>query len=80
MADEALKALPFEQALTALEDIVQQLESGALTLEETVALYEHGRELAKHCQLLLDDVDLRLQQLVPDGAGGHVASPLVVKE
>ncbi len=80
MTDEHHTEMSFEQALAELETVVQQLESGALALEDTVALYERGRKLAQYCQALLDDVDLRLQQLVPDGAGGHTAVPLVLNE
>ena len=80
MTDDARNEMSFEQALAELEAVVQQLESGALALEETVALYERGRQLSQHCQSLLDAVDLRLQQLVSDGAGGFTAAPLVLKE
>lgn len=80
MADDVRNEMSFEQALAELETVVQQLESGALALEETVTLYERGRQLAQLCQSLLDAVDLRLQQLVPDGAGGFTAAPLVLKE
>ncbi len=80
MVEETLAELPFERALAELEAVVQRLESGVLTLEETVALYARGRELARHCQSLLDEADLRLQQLAPDGAGGYVTTPLVITE
>ncbi len=80
MMDDQHTEMSFEQALAELETVVQQLESGALALEETVALYERGRKLAQYCQSLLDDVDLRLQQLIPDGAGGHTAAPLALNE
>jgi len=60
--------LTFEETLGELETIVQRLESGELKLEETVSLYQRGQQLAAHCQALLDDVALRVQQLQPDGA------------
>ncbi|HNT74921.1 MAG TPA: exodeoxyribonuclease VII small subunit [Anaerolineae bacterium] len=56
--------LSYEQALAELEDIVAQLEGGTLALDETVALYQRGRNLAAHCQRLLDGVDLKVRQLV----------------
>lgn len=71
MTSKALEDLSFEEALAELESIVQKLEEGSLALEETVALYRRGRTLAAHCQGLLDDVELRIQQLVPDGEGGY---------
>lgn len=68
---ESLDELSFEDALTELESVVEQLESAALELDQTVTLYQRGRALASRCQQLLDAVELRIQQLVPNGVGGH---------
>ena len=59
--------LPFEEAFAQLEKIVTQLESGDLTLDESVALYEQGQKLARLCGGLLDSAELRIQQLGADG-------------
>ncbi len=72
---QPLEDLSFEQALAELEATVEKMESGELNLDETVAVYERGRALAAHCQQLLDDVALRIEQLVPDGEGGHNVAP-----
>lgn len=64
---EALLTLSFDQALAELEGVVQRLEGTALSLEETVALYQRGRVLAEHCQCLLDEAELRVSRLAPDG-------------
>ncbi len=53
----------FEQALTNLQEIVTQLEGGVLTLEETIAAFRHGSELAAHCQRLIADAELRITTL-----------------
>lgn len=58
-----LENLSFEQAYTELESIVQKLDSGELTLEDSVALYERGRQLSAHCQSLLDKAELRVSVL-----------------
>lgn len=62
-----LEAMSFEQAYRALEETVQRLEAGNLPLEEAVALYQRGMELAKQCNLQLDNVELRLKLLTPSG-------------
>jgi exodeoxyribonuclease VII small subunit len=62
-----IEDLAFEDTLQELSTIVQQLEGGDLKLEETVALYQRGQQLAERCQTLLDEVALRVQQLRPDG-------------
>ncbi len=46
--------LTYEQARDELASVVQQLESGGLTLEESLALWERGEALAQHCQTWLD--------------------------
>lgn len=69
------ETLTFEQAALELETIVTQLEAGALDLDAIVALYQRGRCLVAHCQQLLDDVALRVQQLAPDAEGRLQALP-----
>lgn len=62
-----INALSFEAAYDALEDTVFKLESGELSLEESVDLYERGRKLSAHCQQLLDQAELRISQLQDGG-------------
>ena len=57
----------FETAYAELEAIVGQLDSGELTLEQSVALYERGRKLGAYCQTLLDQAELRVSQLEDNG-------------
>jgi len=59
--------LSFEAAYAELDDIIARLERGDLPLEESVALYARGRQLAAHCQALLDSAELRVSQLNDDG-------------
>jgi exodeoxyribonuclease VII small subunit len=65
--------LAFEEALTELESVVERLEGEGLTLDETVALYKRGRDLAGHCQHLLDTVELRVEQLTTEGESRPVS-------
>jgi exodeoxyribonuclease VII small subunit len=59
--------LTFETALAELEQIVSRLEAGELTLEESLALFERGQQLADYCNNLLDSASLRVEQLTADG-------------
>jgi len=59
--------LTFEQAYARLEEIVERLEAGELSLDDSVALYEEGQRLAQRCGALLDAAELRVQQLNEDG-------------
>ncbi len=50
----------YEQARDELADVVRRLEAGGATLEESLALWERGEELAKCCQAWLDGAKVRL--------------------
>lgn len=62
-----IQELSFETAFEELETIIEQLDSGELPLDESVTLYERGRQLATRCQALLDEAELRVQKLLDDG-------------
>lgn len=55
--------LPFERALAELEDIVRQLEGGKVPLEESIAIYERGEVLKRHCETLLKRAEARIERI-----------------
>jgi exodeoxyribonuclease VII small subunit len=55
----------YEQAREELADVVRRLEAGGLTLEESLALWERGEELAALCQHWLDRARERLAAAAP---------------
>jgi len=57
----------FETALAELEQIVQQMESGSLTLDESISAYQRGSELLKHCQNRLGEAEQKIR-LLENGA------------
>ncbi len=59
--------LSFEQALDGLTTMVEKLESGKLSLEDSVKAFEEGVKLSRQCEKLLDDAEQRLQVLDTDG-------------
>ena len=65
-----IAAMSFEAALAALEEIVGRLESGEASLDESIALYERGAELRKHCDDKLRDAEMRVEKIVGKGTGG----------
>ncbi len=62
-----INELSFETAYAELESIITKLESGDLPLDDSVTLFERGRQLSEHCQALLDKAELRVSQLTADG-------------
>lgn len=55
----------FENLFSELEATVAKLEAGDLSLDESLALYQRGMELAKKCGEMLDQVELRVKELSP---------------
>ena len=66
----------FEDALGQLENIVRQLESGEVPLEQSIALYQKGHTLREYCQKRLDDARAQIEKINigPDGNAASVES------
>ena len=62
-SNSELGDLTFEQALERLDDTVQALESGGLSLEEATRLYEEGIGLARMCSEALASAELRITRI-----------------
>ena len=60
----------FEERLTSLEAVVERLERGDLTLDESVRLFEEGVHLSNACKLELEKAEGRIQVLVETQGGG----------
>jgi exodeoxyribonuclease VII small subunit len=58
--------LTFEQALDQLDQLVRRMESGELGLDESIAAYRRGAELARFCQGRLADAEQQIQKLDED--------------
>ena len=59
----------FEEAMEQLEQIVEELEGGELTLDESLARYEKGVKAVKRCRDILDSAEKKLQILLSDEEG-----------
>ncbi|OHV75916.1 exodeoxyribonuclease VII small subunit [Rhizobium sp. LCM 4573] len=59
----------FEKAVAELESIVARLERGDVALDESIAIYERGEALKKHCEKLLAAAENRIEKIRLDRAG-----------
>src|SRR5690625_2569828 len=66
MAEQPIDRMSFEEALTALEGVVEALEGGKVPRERSRDLYEQGEKLRKHCEDRLKAAELRVEKI---GAG-----------
>ncbi len=73
---ESATELSFEESTRRLADIVAQLESGELTLERSLALFEEGVRLARTAQTRLDVAEKRVEELLAvDAQGKPILKP-----
>ena len=70
MNDKSVADMSFEEAMAELERVVSQLESGQAPLDQSIALYERGEALRKHCDARLKDAELRVSKII-QGADGE---------
>lgn len=78
-AQDSSPVADFEQSMQSLEDLVARMETGEMTLEESLAAYERGVGLYRHCQTALEQAELRVR-LLSDPANPDDARPFDASE
>ncbi len=69
MSDKPVSEMSFEEAMSALEDVVNHLEAGDVALEESIALFDRGAELKAYCQKKLAEAEEKVAQITLDESG-----------
>ncbi|HEX6439366.1 MAG TPA: exodeoxyribonuclease VII small subunit [Candidatus Binatia bacterium] len=69
MVKKESQELKFEEAIANLEQVVEQLESGDLSLEDSLAVFEKGVGLVRYCNQRLSEVEKKVELLVKDKDG-----------
>jgi exodeoxyribonuclease VII small subunit len=77
---EKQKFQKFEDALEELEKVVERLESGELSLDDSLAAFEDGVRLVKFCNQKLTEVEKKIELLVKDKDGKLQLKPLEDEE
>lgn len=73
---ESGEGVTFESMMQRLQDLVDRLEAGNLTLEDSIRAYEEGMSLVRKCTAVLSQAEERIQKLTRDAAGKPVTEPL----
>jgi len=68
----AKKTINLEKALTDLEEIVEELESGDLPLEKAMKKFEEGIKLTRNCQAALKDAEQKVEILLKSAGGDEL--------
>ena len=68
-AKKSAPALNFENAMDRLETIVEQMESGKMSLDDLIVRYEEGMKLVKICQERLASAEQRIEMITRNNAG-----------
>lgn len=67
--------IDFETSIQALEELVEKMEGGEFSLEESLKQFEHGISLARSCQKALREAEQKVLQLTKDSRGGESLEP-----
>lgn len=70
----------FEEAMKRLEDIVQNMESGDLSLEESLRIFEEGIKLVGFCSKKLEEAEKKVTMLVKESDGKYTQQPFEINE
>lgn len=74
MSDKPVGEMSFEEAMAALEAVVERLDRGDVPLEQSIALYERGAQLKARCEAKLKDAEEKIAKLTLDGTGQPVGT------
>lgn len=64
-----IRKMSFEEALKALEEIVSKLESGDISLEDSIEVYTRGTYLKRHCEEKLKAAQAKIEKITLDEGG-----------
>ncbi len=70
----------FEKALNRLEEIVNKLESGELSLDESLKIFQEGIELSRFCTKKLQEAETKVKKLAKDSSGKFKLEDLKLEE
>ena len=74
MAKKSRKSINFETAIEELESLVEEMEQGDISLEDSLKKFERGIELTRTCQKALQDAEQKVQILIEKKQGDVISN------
>ena len=76
MVDDPLDKMTFEDAMKELENLVDSLDKGDVSLDEAIAAYDRGSQLKDHCQKKLNEAKMKVETIQSSGESNVIPNKL----
>ena len=76
MGNNPLEKMTFEDAMKELENLVDSLDKGDVSLDEAIAAYDRGSQLKDHCQKKLNEAKMKVETIQSSGDSNVVPNKL----
>ena len=76
MVDDPLEKMTFEDAMKELENLVDTLDKGDVSLDEAIAAYDRGSQLKDHCQKKLNEAKMKVETIQSSGESNVIPNKL----
>ena len=76
MVDDPLEKMTFEDAMKELENLVDALDKGDVSLDEAIAAYDRGSQLKDYCQKKLNEAKMKVETIQSSGESNVVPNKL----
>ena len=76
MVNDPLEKMTFEDAMKELENLVEALDKGDVSLDEAIAAYDRGSQLKDHCQKKLNEAKMKVETIQSSGDSNVIPNKL----
>jgi exodeoxyribonuclease VII small subunit len=76
MVNNPLEKMTFEDAMIELENLVDCLDKGDVSLDEAIAAYDRGSQLKDHCQKKLNEAKMKVETIQSSGESNVISNKL----
>ena len=76
MVNDPLEKMTFENAMKELENLVDALDKGDVSLDEAIAAYDRGSQLKDHCQKKLNEAKMKVETIQSSGESNVIPNKL----